>query len=60
MLPAKKTSKARTRNRRSHHALKAPNFYFCKESGTVKLPHTACGKTGYVNPKLTLDLESNK
>ncbi len=60
MLPVKKTSKARKRKRRSHHALKAPNFYFCKESGTVKLPHTACAKTGYVNKSLTLELDAEK
>ena len=60
MLPVKKTSKARTRKRRSHQALKTANFYFCKESGTVKLSHTACAKTGYVNSRISLDLGSSK
>lgn len=56
MLPAKKTSRTRTRTRRSHHALRAVNYSLCKRCGEAKLPHAACEKCGYVNPKITLDL----
>jgi len=56
MLPAKKTSKARTRTRRSHHALKGANYSLCKHCGQSKLPHAACDNCGYVNPKITLKL----
>jgi len=56
MLPAKKTSKCRTRTRRSHNALKAVNYVICKKCGKAKLPHAACENCGYVNPKITLKL----
>lgn len=56
MLPAKKTSRTRTRTRRSHHALKATNYSTCKRCGQAKLPHAACANCGYVNPKITLKL----
>lgn len=56
MLPVKKTSKSRTRTRRSHHRLLAANYAYCPHCGQAKLPHAACGKCGYVNPKITLKL----
>lgn len=56
MLPAKKTSKSRTRTRRSHHRLDAVNYSYCVHCGQAKLPHAACGKCGYVNPKIILNL----
>jgi len=56
MLPAKKTSKCRTRTRRSHHHLVAANYSVCKKCGQAKLPHAACENCGYVNPKITLKI----
>lgn len=56
MLPVKKTSKSRTRTRRSHKKLKAANYSVCTRCGNAKLPHAACDKCGYVNPKITLKL----
>ena len=56
MLPAKKTSKSRTRTRRNHKKLTATNYSVCKKCSTAKLPHAACDNCGYVNPKITLDL----
>ncbi len=56
MLPAKKTSKSRTRTRRSHHRLETANYSICKKCGQAKLPHAACENCGYVNPKITLKL----
>jgi large subunit ribosomal protein L32 len=56
MLPKKKTSKSRTRNRRSHHRLRAINYSVCPKCDQAKLPHAACSNCGYVNPKLTLKL----
>jgi large subunit ribosomal protein L32 len=56
MLPAKKTSKMRTRTRRSHQRLKAVNYAMCKKCGQAKLPHAACQNCGYLNPKITLKL----
>ena len=56
MLPAKKTSKTRTRTRRSHHHLKAVNYSVCPKCDHAKLPHAACDNCGYVNPKIKLEL----
>lgn len=60
MLPAKKTSKTRTRTRRSHQALKAVNLSVCKKCSSPKLPHAACTNCGYVNPKITLKLAKSE
>lgn len=54
MLPAKKTSRTRTRTRRAHHALKPVNYSVCPKCDQAKLPHAACANCGYVNPKITL------
>lgn len=56
MLPVKKISKSRTRTRRSHNRLRPVNYSLCKQCGTAKLPHAACGQCGYVNDKITLKL----
>ncbi|UCG48472.1 MAG: 50S ribosomal protein L32 [Phycisphaerales bacterium] len=55
MLPAKKTSKCRTRTRRSHHRLTAVNYSVCPACDQAKLPHAACD-CGYLNPKVKLDV----
>lgn len=55
MLPAKKTSKTRTRTRRSHHRLTPTNYSVCPKCSQAKLPHAAC-ECGYVNPNITLDV----
>lgn len=54
MLPAKKTSKCRTRTRRAHHALTPVNLSPCPKCGKPKLPHAACGVCGYVSAKTTI------
>ena len=57
MLPAKKTSKSRTRTRRNHKKLKAVNYSVCKKCSTAKLPHAACDNCGYVRPGLSLKID---
>jgi large subunit ribosomal protein L32 len=57
MLPARKTSKARTRKRRAHHALKPVNLAACPNCGHKRLPHAACNNCGYVNPRTKLVLK---
>ena len=57
MLPAQRTSKAKKRSRRSHHALKAPHYVRCNQCGNAKLPHFACGNCGFVNPGLSVRLD---
>ena len=48
MLPVKKTSKCRTRTRRAHHALRAPNLVACPNFRVAKLPHAYCHNCGSV------------
>jgi large subunit ribosomal protein L32 len=57
MQPVQKISKARKRNRRSHHALKPIHYVRCPQCGVAKLPHCACDNCGYVNPRLALQIE---
>lgn len=58
MLPVQKTSKARKRKRRSHHALKPIHYVTCPQCANAKLPHRACDQCGYVNPGLALQVEN--
>lgn len=54
MLPALRTSRARKRKRRSHHALKPVHTVTCPISGMPKLPHAACPTSGYVRAGLQI------
>ncbi len=56
MLPARRTSRSRSRTRRSHEAIKPVNYTLCPKCSQAKLPHAACSNCGYVNPNLTLKL----
>jgi len=60
MLPARKTSKARKRKRRSHHALAEVNLTLCPQCGQAKLPHAACDNCGYVNPRTRLEIKETE
>jgi len=60
MLPVQKTSKARKRKRRSHHALKPIHYVNCPQCGNAKLPHASCDNCGYVNPSLALAVKEDK
>jgi len=57
MLPTQKLSRARTRKRRSHHALKAVNYVDCPQCNSPKLPHATCENCGFVRPGLSLDIK---
>ena len=58
MLPVQKTAKARKRNRRSHHALRAPNLVACPKCNAAKLPHAACANCGYATGSVLLPVAS--
>lgn len=60
MVPVQKTSRARTRKRRAHHALRPIHYVRCPQCGNAKLPHCACDGCGYVNPKLSLHVEQEQ
>jgi len=57
MQPKRKSGRAKTRIRRSHHALQPVNFADCPRCNSPKLPHTACENCGYVRPGLSLKVE---
>lgn len=54
MLPPNRTSKARKRQRRSHHALRAAHTVACAQCGSQKLPHAACDNCGHVRQGLNI------
>ena len=47
-------------NRRSHHALKAPNLAVCSHCGAHHRPHHMCLECGYYNGRQVMDLEAEK
>jgi large subunit ribosomal protein L32 len=53
-VPKLRTSPARKRKRRSHHALSRTNLVECPSCGATKHPHAACRECGYLRPGLTL------
>ena len=51
-------TRAHTKNRRSHHALKAPNLATCSNCGEAHRPHHMCQNCGFYNGKMVLDLKA--
>ncbi len=55
--PKKKTSKARTHMRRSHHALVTPSLSTCPQCGAAKLPHRVCQECGHYRGRQIFQVE---
>ena len=53
-------TRAHTKNRRSHHALKEPTLSKCSHCGADHRPHHMCLQCGYYNGRQVMDLESKK
>lgn len=53
-------TRSHTKNRRSHHALKAPVLAVCKHCGATHRPHHMCLECGYYNGRQVMDLEAKK
>ena len=60
MQPKYKLSRARTRQRRSHHAKRPVNYSFCPRCNEARLPHARCHNCGYVRPGLTVRLSEEE
>ncbi|USN88080.1 MAG: 50S ribosomal protein L32 [Candidatus Nomurabacteria bacterium] len=53
-------TRSHTANRRSHHALKAPNLATCKNCGDMHRPHHMCLSCGFYKDRVVLDLAAKK
>jgi large subunit ribosomal protein L32 len=57
-VPKKKLSKAKTRTRRAHDALTAPNTSPCPKCGEPKLSHRVCGSCGHYRGRQVFQVQS--
>ncbi len=55
--PKKKMSKSRTRMRRSHDALRAPNLSACPQCGAARRPHRVCPECGHYRGRQIFEVE---
>lgn len=53
-------TRSHTKNRRSHHALKAANLAVCSHCGKEHRPHHMCLNCGYYNGRQVMDLAADK
>jgi large subunit ribosomal protein L32 len=49
-------TRSHTKNRRSHHALKASSFSICSNCKAPHVPHTVCKACGFYNGKKVVDM----
>ncbi len=54
--PKRRHSKSRTRQRRAHDALTAPQTIQCSECNEPRLPHRVCPKCGFYNGRKVIDV----
>lgn len=53
-------TRAHTKNRRSHHALKAATLAVCKNCGAEHRPHHMCLECGFYKGRQVIDLAAKK
>ena len=53
-------TRAHTKNRRSHHALKAATLAVCKNCGAEHRPHHMCLECGFYKDRQVIDLAAKK
>ena len=53
-------TRAHTKNRRSHHALKAPTLAKCSNCDASRRPHHMCLECGFYDGRQVIDLASKK
>jgi len=59
-LPKKRHTKAARNQRRSHHALKKINLFYCAKCKEPILPHRACLKCGTYASRQVLEIKEKK
>ena len=59
-VPKKRMSKSRSRMRRSHHALTAPNLSPCPQCGDAKESHRVCSSCGHYRGKQIFEVEAEE
>lgn len=57
-VPKKQTTSRRSKQRRSHDALKSIMISKCPKCGEAVLPHNACGNCGFYGDKKVLNIET--
>ena len=53
--PKRRQSKARTRKRRTHYKLDAPNVIACSNCGSPTLFHRVCNNCGHYRGKVAIE-----
>jgi large subunit ribosomal protein L32 len=59
-LPKRKTASARRDRRRSHLGRKAPQFDYCPQCHSPKLPHHACPTCGSYAGREVIEVKETK
>lgn len=59
-LPKRRHSKSRTRRKRAHLNLKAPNWTTCSQCDAPVMPHNACRKCGYYQGRQVMTIRERK
>lgn len=59
IVPQRRISKTRKRQRRSHFALEVPGMMVCPNCGEMKLAHVVCPECGYYDGKLVKQNKSS-
>ncbi len=55
-----RSTRSHTGNRRSHHALKAPNLAVCKNCGAFYRPHHMCLACGFYKGRIVIDMKARQ
>jgi len=56
-VPKRRQSKARSRKRRSHDAIKAPGLVECRQCRQPKPAHVICPNCGYYAGRVVVEME---
>lgn len=58
MVVRMRHTRSHTKNRRSHHALKAPMLVACSNCGEKHRPHHMCQACGFYNGRMVIDMKA--